>query len=86
MTKLDFQIIMRRLPVELEEEVIDDMFEVADKNGDGKIGFDVNFECIVTYKLLNNFQEFHAMINPPPLPVERKPTKLEIYSILEESL
>ena len=52
MTKLDFQIIMRRLPVELEEEVIDDMFEVADKNGDGKIGFDVNFECIVTFKLL----------------------------------
>ena len=34
---------MRRLPVELEEEVIDDMFDVADKNGDGKIGFEVNF-------------------------------------------
>ena len=34
---------MRRLPVELEEEVIDDMFDVADKNRDGKIGFEVNF-------------------------------------------
>ena len=58
------QVIMRNLPVPLEESVIDEMFKAADDDGDGKIGFD----------------EFRRMINPPPLPKEKKPTKAEIAS------
>ena len=58
------QAIMRNLPVPLEESVIDEMFQAADDDGDGTIGFD----------------EFRRMINPPPLPKEKKPTKAEIAS------
>ena len=59
---------MRSLPVPMEEAVIDEMFKVADDDGDGKIGF----------------EEFRRMINPPPLPKEKKPTKAEIASHFQD--
>ena len=32
---------MRTLPVHIDEDQISEMFHVADKDGDGKIGFEV---------------------------------------------
>ena len=42
LTKLEFQFIMRNLPVAVAEEDIDEMFEVADTDRDGRIGYKVN--------------------------------------------
>jgi len=47
-TKVDFQFMMRNLPVPVGEEDIDQMFDFADKDKDGKI----------------NYSEFQTMINP----------------------
>ena len=41
LTKEEFQVIMRTLPEHLEEEELEEMFSVADKDGDGNIGFEV---------------------------------------------
>ena len=41
LTKAEFQLIMRSLPEHLEEEELEEMFRVADKDGDGNIGFEV---------------------------------------------
>ena len=38
-TKSDFQFMMRNLPVPVEEEDIDQMFDFADKDKDGKISY-----------------------------------------------
>ena len=38
-TKADFQFMMRNLPVPVTEEDIDQMFEFADQDKDGKIGY-----------------------------------------------
>ena len=38
-TKTDFQFMMRNLPVPVEEEDIDQMFDFADKDKDGKINY-----------------------------------------------
>ena len=38
-SKADFQFMMRNLPVPVEEEEIDEMFEFADKDKDGKISY-----------------------------------------------
>ena len=38
-TKADFQFMMRNLPVPVNEEDIDQMFEFADKDKDRKIGY-----------------------------------------------
>ena len=38
-TKADFQFMMRNLPVPVEEEDIEAMFEFADKDKDGKINY-----------------------------------------------
>ena len=38
-TKADFQFMMRNLPVPVEEEEIEAMFEFADKDKDGKINY-----------------------------------------------
>jgi Ca2+-binding EF-hand superfamily protein len=46
LTKTEFQFIMRNLPVEVGEDDIDDMFKTADTDGDGKIGYKVEFFCI----------------------------------------
>lgn len=47
-TKADFQLMMRNLPVPVNEEEINEMFDFADKDKDGKI----------------NYSEFETMINP----------------------
>jgi len=47
-SKTDFQLMMRNLPVPVNEEDIDQMFEFADKDKDGKI----------------TYSEFQIMINP----------------------
>ena len=38
-SKTDFQFMMRNLPVPVNEEDIDQMFEFADKDKDGKINY-----------------------------------------------
>jgi hypothetical protein len=38
-SKADFQFMMRNLPVPVEEEDIDQMFDFADKDKDGKINY-----------------------------------------------
>jgi len=47
-TKADFQLMMRNLPVPVNEDEINEMFDFADKDKDGKI----------------NYSEFETMINP----------------------
>ena len=41
LTKSEFQFIMRNLPEEVSEDDIEDMFDVADTDKDGRIGFQV---------------------------------------------
>ena len=41
LSKADFQLIMRNLPVKVTEEEIEDMFAVADTDKDGKLGYKV---------------------------------------------
>ena len=38
-TKADFQLMMRNLPVPVSEEEINEMFDFADKDRDGKINY-----------------------------------------------
>ena len=58
--------MMRNLPVPVSEEDIDDMFDFADKDKDGKI----NYRYYGRYLVLNSFicwlccSEFGTMINP----------------------
>ena len=54
-TKSEFQFIMRNLPVNVGEDVIDEMFSVADLDQDGKIG----------YKVLNGFRLIWLAQKPP---------------------
>lgn len=49
MTKQDFIHMMRNLPEKVSDEDIEEMFEFADTNSDGKI----------------SYEEFQIMINPP---------------------
>ena len=55
LNKEDFAFIMRNLPVPVAESDIDEMFEFADKNQDGKLSF-AEFEIMVvkeySYKLI----------------------------------
>ena len=46
LSKEDFAFIMRNLPVPVAESEIDEMFEFADKNQDGKLSF-AEFELMV---------------------------------------
>ena len=46
LNKEDFAFIMRNLPVPVSESEIDEMFEFADKNQDGKLSF-AEFELMV---------------------------------------
>ena len=47
LNKEDFAFIMRNLPVPVAEAEIDEMFQFADKNQDGKLSF-AEFELMVT--------------------------------------
>ena len=49
LTKQDFFHMMKNLPEKVSDEDIEEMFEFADANGDGKI----------------SYEEFQIMINPP---------------------
>ena len=61
LTKTDFQFIMRNLPVKVSEKEIEEMFEVADVDKDGHIGY----------------KDFQKMVNPPKPPEKPKPTKAQ---------
>ena len=52
-SKEDFQFMMRNLPVPVEEEEIDEMFEFADKDKDGKI----SYRCVLLDKF-DSYREF----------------------------
>ena len=41
LTKMEFQFIMRNLPVAVAEDEIEEMFAAADADKDGKIGYKV---------------------------------------------
>ena len=47
MNKEDFAFIMRNLPVPVAEAEIDEMFQFADKNQDGKLSF-AEFEHVIS--------------------------------------
>ena len=49
LTKSEFQFIMRNLPEEVSEADIEEMFAIADVDGDGKL----------------SYKEFLTMIDPP---------------------
>ena len=57
-SKADFQFMMRNLPVPVDEEDIDQMFDFADKDKDGKINcrnhnrFNQNSICYMDYPTL----------------------------------
>jgi len=57
LTKEDFVHIMKNLPVPVDDEDIEEMFEFADKNKDGKL----------------SYKEFKVMVNPPEPPAVPKP-------------
>ena len=83
LTKHDFQFIMRNLPVAVAEDDIDDMFNTADTDGDGKIGYKVN-DLLVTVVYIMNIKEFQNMINPPKPPEGPKPTKALFKSLYQD--
>lgn len=56
-SKEEFCMVMRQLPVQVDETDIQDMFSYADKDKDGRI----------------SYSEFLLMINPPKLPQPPKP-------------
>ena len=56
LNKEDFAFIMRNLPVPVADSEIDEMFEFADKNQDGKLSF-AEFELMVIEKLSTNDQK-----------------------------
>ena len=53
LTKSEFQFIMRNLPEEVSEADIEEMFDVADTDKDGKIGFQVTRQ---------DYTHFHSFI------------------------
>ena len=57
LNKEDFAFIMRNLPVPVADSEIEEMFEFADKNQDGKLSF-AEFELMVIEKLSTNDQKF----------------------------
>jgi len=61
-TKKDFQHMMMNLPEEVSEDDIEEMFNYADKDGDGKI----------------SYTEFQIMINPPKPPEPPRPTMADL--------
>ena len=80
LTKMEFQFIMRNLPVSVSEEDIGEMFDVADTDKDGKIGYKViKIQFVLDDKHVF-LQEFQAMINPPKPPEYPKPTKAQLAS------
>ena len=73
---------MRNLPVAVGEDDIEDMFNTADADGDGQIGYKVDnryIKCQNRYIL--QIQEFQNMINPPKPPEGPKPTKAQFKSL-----
>ena len=48
-TKADFQLMMRNLPVPVSEEEINEMFDFADKDKDGKINY--RYYILLLYSL-----------------------------------
>ena len=56
-SKQDFTFIMKNLPVPVDDLDIEEMFEFADKNGDG---------CL-------SYSEFELMVNPPAPPELSRP-------------
>ena len=44
LTKQEFYFIMKNLPVEVGDDLIEDMFTVADSDNDGKLGYKVQKE------------------------------------------
>ena len=54
LTKEDFKNIMKNLPVPVSDEDIEEMFEFADKNKDGKLSykeFEVSITTIIHHPL-----------------------------------
>jgi len=56
-SKAEFVHLMKSLPVCVEDADIEEMFQFADQDGDGKL----------------SYQEFQVMINPPAPPEQPKP-------------
>ena len=52
LTKSEFQFIMRNLPEEVSEADIEEMFDVADTDKDGKIGFQVTGRDVILPQIL----------------------------------
>ena len=53
---------MRTLPVHIDEDQISEMFHVADKDGDGKLGFEVRFIIIQCFKNRHMCSRIHISL------------------------
>ena len=54
LTKQEFHLIMKNLPVEVGDDLIEDMFTVADSDNDGKLGYKVQKEKKALKRSLDN--------------------------------
>ena len=45
-SKIEFKFIMRNLPVAVTEDDIEEMFDVADNDKDGKISYKVSYKMV----------------------------------------
>ena len=83
-TKTDFQFMMRNLPVPVNEEDIDEMFEYADKDKDGKINYRLRQKRNVFIINIFDSSEFETMINPQVKPSDGKKSLKSIKKFLPQ--
>ena len=62
LNKEDFAFIMRNLPVPVAEAEIDEMFEFADKNQDGKLSF-AEFELMVNLNMEFEHGKYNSFLD-----------------------
>lgn len=60
LTKAEFQFIMRSLPVKVAELEIEEMFNVADVDNDGKIGYKVHDKTYNSIRFLSCAYNFES--------------------------
>ena len=88
LTKVEFQFIMRSLPVKVAELEIEEMFKVADVDNDGKIGYKVCHKIHSSSRPILmglTFKDLQKMVNPPKPPERPKPTKADFRTQFQDN-